>query len=137
MTGAGVYPVFGDSADVPTTMVATRDIGALVAASLLAPPPPASEVVDVDGPAYTEREVADELASLLGRPLEVATVPRVAWVEAMVGAGLPTPFAEELAALYGAEQAGLLEPHGDRRHTCGTPLRPTLERVLARLAVSR
>ena len=29
--GAGVYPVFGDSADVPVPMVATRDIGEAVA----------------------------------------------------------------------------------------------------------
>lgn len=35
---AGLYPVFGETADVPTPMIATRDIGKAVAESLLAPP---------------------------------------------------------------------------------------------------
>lgn len=133
--GDGVYPVFGDSADEPTTMVATRDIGALVAASLVSPPA-ASEIVDVDGPACSEREVADLLAEMLGRPLQVVTVPRPAWVDTMVGAGLPTPFAQELAALYAAELDGLFVPCGDRRHTGTTTLRDTLGRVLGTAAVS-
>jgi uncharacterized protein YbjT (DUF2867 family) len=133
---AGTYPVFGDSADVPTTMVATRDIGALVAVTLLSPPS-ASEVVDVEGPAYTEREVAEELESLLGRSISVVTVPRVAWVNAMVEAGLPSPFATELAALYAAEEDGILKPRGDRHYTGQTELRGTLVRVLKARAGGR
>nr|BFE86758.1 hypothetical protein GCM10020093_093590 [Planobispora longispora] len=39
--GAGVYPVFGDSADTPIPMIATRDIGGVVAEALLTPPRPA------------------------------------------------------------------------------------------------
>ena len=58
--GAGVYPVFGESADVPTPMVATRDIGRVVAEALLAP---VDEVVDLEGPSYTEQEVADRLVA--------------------------------------------------------------------------
>ncbi|MEV6488213.1 NAD(P)H-binding protein [Actinoplanes sp. NPDC051633] len=52
--GAGIYPVLGESADVPVPMVATRDVGAAVAHALTAPPA-VTEVVDLDAPAYTER----------------------------------------------------------------------------------
>lgn len=136
VTGAGVYPVFADSADVPLPMVATRDIGAAAAAALL-DPPAASEVVDVSGPQTTEREVAEHLADLLGRPVEVVTLPRGARVAAMVEAGLPPAFAEELAALYAAEEDGLLVPHGDRLVTGATPLRTTLQEVLGAVSLRR
>lgn len=128
--GAGVYPVFGDSADVPTPMIATRDIGG-VAADLLLAAPSVSEVVELQGPEYTERDVADRLGAALGRPLQIETIPREAWVDTLVGAGLPTPFARELAALYAAEQDGVLTPHGDRTLPCATPIDETLGRVLA------
>lgn len=126
---ASVYPVFGDSADVPTPMVATRDIGSLVAGSLLAPPP-ASEIIDLDGPQYTERQIAEELAAVLGRPLQVVTIPRPEWVDAMVDAGVPQQFAEELAGLYDAEQRGVLQARGDRQHTCATEIEETLRHVV-------
>ena len=127
--GAGIYPVFGQTADVPIPMIATRDIGTVAAETLLAPPS-SGEVVDLDGPAYTEREVADRLAVLLGRPLEVVTIPREEWIDAMLGAGLPAPLAHELAALYDAEQRGLLQPRGDRRYAGTTQLDETLRRIV-------
>ena len=127
--GAGVYPVFGEKADVPTPMVATRDIGRVVADSLLAPPA-AIEIVDLEGPSYTEHEVADRLATVLGKPLQVVTIPRSGWIDAMVDAGLPAPFARELAGLHDAEQRGILHPHGDRLRTCATPLDDTLRHVV-------
>lgn len=136
VTGAGVYPVLADSADVPLPMVATRDIGAAAAAALL-DPPAASEVVDVTGPEHTEREVAGHLAELLGRPVEVVTLPREARVPALVESGLPPAFAEELAALYAAGEDGLLEAHGDRTVTGTTPLRTTLEEVLGAVSLPR
>ncbi|GAB2603251.1 NmrA family NAD(P)-binding protein [Pseudactinotalea suaedae] len=128
--GAGIYPVFGESADVPTPMVATHDIGEVVARSLLAPPA-SSEVIDVLGPTSTEREVADLLAEALGRPLQLVTIPREAWVPSMLDAGLPDALAREFAALYEAEARGLLQPQGDRTVHGTTPLRDTLHRVLA------
>nr|MDT0667214.1 hypothetical protein [Micromonospora sp. DSM 115978] len=121
--GTGVYPVFG-TADVAVPMVATRDVGKVVAEALLSPPP-TSEVVDLEGPAYTEREVAAQLAAVLGKPLEVVTVPQPGWVDAMVDGGLPAEFAQELAALHDAGQRGLLEPRGDRRRACATPIGET------------
>lgn len=131
--GAGIYPVFGETADVPTPMVATRDVGKVAVETLLAPPS-TSEAIDLEGPEYTEREVADQLAATLGKPLRVVTIPRPGWIDAMLDAGLPEPFARELAALYDAEQHGLLHLRGDRRHTCTTRIDETLRDVVATAA---
>lgn len=128
-TGSGVYPVFADSADVAVPMVATRDVGAAAAESLLSPPE-AGEVVDLDAPAYTEQQVADELAAVLGRPVRVVLVPRPGWLDALSGAGVPAPLAAELVELYAAEQRGLLQPRSDRRRRCTTTLDETLRRVV-------
>ncbi|MFF3442358.1 NAD(P)H-binding protein [Streptosporangium sp. NPDC002721] len=127
--GAGVYPVFGASADVPVPMVATRDIGGAVAEHLTAPAA-AGEIIDLDGHRYSERQVAEELAAVLGRPLTVVTVPRTAWVATMVEAGVPPQLAEELAALHDAEQQGILQPGGDRRSVCTTELGETLRHLV-------
>ncbi len=127
--GAGVYPVFGDSADVPVPMVATRDIGA-AAALALASPHPAGEIVDLEAPSYTERQVAGKLGELLGKDLDVVTIPRAGWLDAMAGAGVPPLLAAELAALYDADNRGLLQPRGDRRHRCTTELGETLRQIV-------
>ena len=126
---AGIYPVFSETADVPTTMIATLDIGKAAAEMLLAPPS-TSEVIDLEGPQYTERDVAAQLAVALGKPLQVVTIPRGGWIDAMLDAGLPAPFAHELAALYDAEQRGLFHPRGDRQYTCTTPISETLRHVV-------
>jgi uncharacterized protein YbjT (DUF2867 family) len=120
--GAPVYPVFGSSADVPVPMVATRDIGAAVAYALTHPPA-RSEVVDLEAPVYTERQVAGELNR------EVVLVPRAAWADTLVQAGVPPLLATELADLYDAGERGLLEPRGDRRHLCTTTLTETLKEI--------
>ncbi|GGN38858.1 uncharacterized protein YbjT (DUF2867 family) [Actinoplanes campanulatus] len=133
-TGAvesGVYPVFADSADVPLPMAATVDVGAAAARALLTPPA-ASEVVDLEAPAYTERQVAEILGKLLGRELTVVTVPQPAWRGALADAGLPPELASELAALYDADNRGILRPCGDRRVRCTTELEQTLRDLLTR-----
>ena len=134
---AGIYPVFGDSADVPIPMVATRDIGAAAAAALTSAPPapPAGVVVDLEAPAYTERQVAEALGGLLGTPLRVVCIPRPGWTQAMTEAGLPPVFAEELAALHDADNSGRLQPRGDRTRRCTTELGETLREVIGVSAV--
>ncbi|MEU4625009.1 NAD(P)H-binding protein [Actinoplanes sp. NPDC023801] len=127
--GAGVYPVFGESADVPMPMVATRDIGAAVAHALTRPPA-ASEVVGLEAPVYTERQVAEALGDRLGRKLEVITLPRPAWLGALTEAGIPPGLAAELAELYAAGEQGLLEPRGDRTRPCTTELEVTLRELV-------
>lgn len=127
--GSGRYPVFGDSADLPVPMVATRDVGTAAALGLISPPS-ASEVVYLDPPSYTERQVAEVLGDLLGTALDVVTIPRVGWLDAITRAGVPPPLAAELVELHDAGNRGLLQPRGDRRHRCTTELHETLRQVV-------
>lgn len=110
---AGVYPVFRDSADVPIPMVAVRDVGEVIATALCGGAT-AHRVVDVQGPAHTERQVAEAIASLIGTPVEVVTIPRDGWAGALVEAGLSPEGAELIAGLYDADQRDVLKPVGDR-----------------------
>lgn len=128
-TGAGIYPVFGDTADTPIPMIATRDVGA-VAARLLLSPPSASAAIDLEAPSYTEQQVAEQLGAALGRPLEVVTIPRAGWAAVLADAGVPPLLAAELVELYDAEHHGLLKPRSDRQHRCTTPLDDTLRHVI-------
>ncbi|NDL56916.1 NmrA family NAD(P)-binding protein [Phytoactinopolyspora mesophila] len=129
----GIYPNFGSSADVATPMIATRDIGA-VAAALLLEGPTHSEVIDLDGPAYTERQVAEKLAAALGTTVDVVNVPRQEWVSTLEQAGVPRDFAEQVAELHAAGEDGLLRPAGDRVHQCTTEIDETIKHALAPLA---
>lgn len=126
---AGVYPVFGDSADVPIPMNATRDIGVVVAETLLSPPA-TSEVIDLAGPAYTERQVAEKLGAALGRSLQIVTIPRPGWVDAMAEAGLPRHIAEVLAEMYDGFQCGIIQPRGDRQVRVHTEIDDTIRNLV-------
>jgi uncharacterized protein YbjT (DUF2867 family) len=110
-------------------MIATRDIGAVAAEALLSPPP-TSEVIDLEGPAYTERQVAEKLGAALGKPLQVVNIPRPAWVDSLVETGLPRHIAELIAELYDADQRGILQPRGDRRVHGRTPIDETLRNLV-------
>lgn len=126
---AGIYPVLRDTPDVPIPMVGVRDVGAVIA-SALREPAPAHRVFDVEGPEYTERQVAETIASLVGRPVEVVTIPRPGWVGTLVEAGLSTEGAELIAELYDADQRGVLQPKGDRLIHGRTGLEDTLRTLL-------
>lgn len=126
----GVFPVLAASADTEMPMAATRDVGAAVAEALRYPPL-ASEIVDLDAPRYTERQVAAALAAELGRPVEVRLVPRPAWAGALRDAGVPAALAAELVELQDAGDRGLLRPHGGRSVPCTTPIETTLRELLA------
>jgi uncharacterized protein YbjT (DUF2867 family) len=126
---AGIYPnlVLGADAAFPT--IATRDVGQ-IAASLLASPPPASEVIDLLGPAYSARDLALALGSALGKPLQVVDVPPPARVGALVQAGLPQSFAEAVAELYACLESGRIRPEGDRVITGSTTIAEVLPALL-------
>ena len=128
---SGLYPVFASSADVPLPMVATRDLGAVAAAELLASAA-SSEAVDVIGPAYTEREVAEVLGRALGRDLDVQLVPAEEWGGALMDAGFRPHVAASLAELYRADETGMLRPRGDRSVRVSTGIESTIERMLGR-----
>lgn len=126
----GTFPVFASSADKSLPQVATHDLGNEVARAL-ENPPSASEVVDVLGPEYTEREVARLLGEALGQDLTIELVPRQAWPGAMEAAGFPAPVAQSLAELYRADDQGLLAPCGDRTVQGTTDLATTINQLIA------
>ena len=110
---AGIYPNFLPSVDFGFPMIATRDVGRL-AASALTSPPPKSEVIDLFGPTYSVRQVAEHLGAALGKTLEIVNIPPEGHVTALTQAGVPRQIAEAVAEMFAAFAAGLLVPHGDR-----------------------
>ncbi|MGC0272626.1 NmrA family NAD(P)-binding protein [Pseudactinotalea sp. Z1739] len=126
----GIYPVFAGSADVPVPMVATRDVGAVLAEALLSPPR-RSETIALTGPAYREREIAEILARLLDRELEVMTLPRAAWKDTILAAGVSAEAAQMLVELHEAGDTGRLVPHGDRTVHGTTGIEQTLAGLVA------
>jgi uncharacterized protein YbjT (DUF2867 family) len=127
--GAGVYPNFVPSADYPVPMVATKDIGALVVKSLLAPPAK-SEVVDLTGPAYSSRQVAEKLGAALGKPLKVVDIPQAGYVAALMQGGMPQSFAEIMAEMYVGFGSGTIQPKGDRMEHGKTTLDEVIQKLV-------
>ncbi|HLV54233.1 MAG TPA: NmrA family NAD(P)-binding protein [Actinotalea caeni] len=126
---AGVLPVFGDDVDRPVPMVATCDVGAL-AAELLQAPPRTHQVVAVEGPVVTDREIGAMLAAELRREVQVVPLPRSEWEPTLQQAGTSAALAAEIAGLYDADLAGVLQPHGDRRVVGSTPPSATIRDLL-------
>ena len=125
----GIFPSLLP-ADYPFPQVATLDIGKLAAEALLSPPP-RSEVVDLLGPLYSQRQVAEQLGKALGKPVNVIEVPREGWVPALQQGGFSKELAELFAEMYDAFAKGLVSPKGDRTAQGKTPLEATLPRALA------
>ena len=117
----GIFPNFTPSADYPMPMIATRDIGQLAAQSLLERPAK-SEVVDLHGPAYTQRQLAEKLGAALGKTLTIVDIPQAEWIPALTQAGLPRHIAEVYAEMYGAFASGTIKPKGDRMVQGQTPI---------------
>jgi len=109
----GVLYNFMPTPDVSMPMIATKDIGLLATEQLLAAPKK-SEVIDLQGPAYSQRQIAEKLGSAIGKKLQIVDVPQTAWLDAMLKGGMPRPFAESYAEMYGAFGSGKVRPHGDR-----------------------
>ena len=109
----GIYPNFMGSADYPLPMIASRDIGALAAESLLAPAAK-SEVVDLHGPAYSTRQLAEKLGAALGKTLQIVDVPQAGWADAMMKGGMSKHHAEVFSEMYAGFASGKVAPKGDR-----------------------
>ena len=107
----GVLPaIFDPARAIP--MVATHDIG-LVAARALREAPTATQVIELAGPReYSFNDVGRELASALGKPVQVVRVPSDQVTAALVGAGMPAPFAALYSEMGGALDSGLMAFEG-------------------------
>jgi uncharacterized protein YbjT (DUF2867 family) len=126
---AGIFPNFLASADFPVPLIATKDIAAL-ALKLLLHNPGKSEVIDLVGPAYSNREVAEKLGAALGKKLQVVDIPPAGAVDALMKGGLPKSLAELFAEMYDAANKGLLMPAGDRLEHGATKLDDTIRQVV-------
>jgi uncharacterized protein YbjT (DUF2867 family) len=127
---AGVFPSLMPSADVAFPTIATADAGRFAAGALLSPPAK-SEVVDLLGPAYSMRQIAEKLGAALGRKLQVVDIPPAAQVTVLMEAGLPRAFAEAVAELHAAFAAGRIAPKGDRVLAGRTTLDDVIPRLLS------
>jgi uncharacterized protein YbjT (DUF2867 family) len=109
----GMYFNFMPSQDAQMPTIATKDIGALVAKTLVSPPSK-SEVVDHIGTTYKVSELVAKLGTAVGKQLQIVDIPPQGHVEAMTKAGVPKPFAEGFAEMYSAFGTGKVTPKGDR-----------------------
>ena len=127
-TAHGIYPSFLP-ADFAFPMVATRDVGRIAAAAL-ADDPPATEIVDVLGPAYSARQLAAALSSALRRLLNVVEVPPPAHVKTLTGTGMPLEMAEAVAEMMASFAAGRITPCGHRQIVGTTPIDEVIAGIL-------
>jgi uncharacterized protein YbjT (DUF2867 family) len=112
-------------------MTATGDIGRFAANALLNPPQ-RTETIDVLGPPYTIRQVAEALGRVLGKDLEVVDIPAARQSDTLVEAGIPRPIADAVTEMFAAFNAGLIKPQGDRCLVGAT----TIEEVIRRYVPS-
>lgn len=127
--GMGIFPNFMASQDYPVPMVATKDIG-MVVAKTLTTPPAKSETIDLDGPAVTQKQVAEKLGAALGKPLQIVDIPAAAHVATMQQAGMPPSLAEAYAEMFAGFATGKIIPRGDRKETGTTPLDEVLRDIV-------
>lgn len=124
-----IYPSFFPS-DVAFPMIATRDVGRFAARCLLEPPSE-SETIDLVGPTYSIRDLAQALGAAIGRDLRVVEVPPDAQLDVLTTkAGLPRPFAEALVEMFACVASGRITPRGDRMMAGTTTLGEILPDLL-------
>lgn len=109
-----IYPHFMPSADAPVPMVATNDVGRFAAEALLRPPE-SSVTIDVLGPPYSIRQVAERLGGALGKPLQIVAVPPAERVAVLMQSGVPQQMAVAVAEMFAAFEAGRITPQSDRQ----------------------
>lgn len=101
----GVLPTFLAPGEAIET-IATADIGAFVADSLLHPAQ-GHRIRAVAGPApYSPADIASALSGLLGKPVALAPAPAEAATEAFTGMGFPPAVAELYAEMYAGIASG-------------------------------
>jgi NAD(P)H dehydrogenase (quinone) len=115
--------------------VSAPDLGA-VAAELLtdeAPRSPLPRIVYLEGPQrYTALDVAATLSELAGRSIVARELPRSDWVAALQRGGVGVSYAELVAELFDAHNAGRIDAQhgaGEVRHAT-TGLRAALSELL-------
>lgn len=127
--GMGLFPSLLPSADYAFPQVATRGIGITAAYELMFPSAK-SDVVDLAGPEYSMRQVAETLGQALGKKLQVVDVPAAKHVDTFKQAGMSQEMAEIMAEMQAGFASGKIRPVGDRLKLAPTPLAATVRAVV-------
>jgi NAD(P)H dehydrogenase (quinone) len=129
----GMGMVFG-AAGEGRVAPATRADLAEAAAVVITGDGHAGKVYELAGDeSFTLSEFAAAVSRWAGKPIGYTNLPEAAFAEALVGAGLPEPFARTLAdADVGIARGDLTTASGDLRRLIGRPTQ-TLEETLAKL----
>jgi uncharacterized protein YbjT (DUF2867 family) len=115
-------------------MIATQDIGAL-AADLLTEAWPGKRILNLEGPRqYSPNDVADELGSVLGKPIKAEEVPQTHWTSLYESWGATPAAANMIAEMIEGFNAGLIAfQSGGTEHVQGpTELREVLAGLVKR-----
>lgn len=128
---AGVLPSARLPLETKSETVSALDVGR-TAAALLSEPRPGTRIVNLAGPAeYSAADAAAILSTLLGRPVTAVPSPRADTIAGLRAAGIGASYAEALADLHDAINAGRMDfPPGSGEMRRGTV---TLEQALRRL----
>ncbi|MGL4289313.1 MAG: NmrA family transcriptional regulator, partial [Phreatobacter sp.] len=114
--------------------VSASDVGLVAADLLLSLAAVASpRIVHVEGPRrYTPTDVAAALGGIVGRPITARELPRADWIAALTRGGLGKSYAQLVADLYDAHNAGAIdvEPGADDVRYGATSLREVLASMM-------
>jgi nucleoside-diphosphate-sugar epimerase len=103
-----------------------------LAAGWLLERPDRSETIDVVGPSYSSRQLAEALGRGLGKSVRPVEVPPAAHVDSLMKFGAPRSAAEALAELFACTVSGQVTPHGDRIVRSTTTIDDVIARALHR-----
>ncbi|HZC17244.1 MAG TPA: NmrA family NAD(P)-binding protein [Caulobacteraceae bacterium] len=104
----GTLPVYYDPTNRKSTMVATDDIGAEVAALLSGPAWAGRRVIEL-GSMVSADEVAAQLGEVMQRDVKAFAVPRAEWPAAFEQFGIPKGQTGPAEAMYEAVNAGWMD----------------------------
>lgn len=117
----GVYANLFGSRDIPLSTIASADVGAIAARTLLETPRAQHEIVDLFGPAYSPSQMAAVVSAVVGRELTILDVPREEQPQLLERWMSPQAArAMALTLAYLGSNGGKYE--GQRRERAETPL---------------
>jgi uncharacterized protein YbjT (DUF2867 family) len=116
----GTLPTYYDPTNRKSTMVASKDIGAEVAALLTGPAWSGQRVVEL-GSMVSADEVAEQLGEVLHRGVKALAVPRAGWAQMLEQFGVPTGHTGPAEEMFEAVNAGWMAlGAADTEHVAGT-----------------
>jgi len=116
----GALPVYYNPTNRKSTMIATNDIGAEVAALLSGPAWSGQRVVEL-GSMVSADEVAAQLGDVLTLDVKAFAVPRAGWAEAFEQFGVPKGHTGPAEEMFEAVNAGWMDLGAEgTEHVAGT-----------------